>query len=154
MKIIIASILFSFCLFGFDNASASDQECPDEDVSVAATSARNLSNWEMVYYYFRKYQNCADSSIVEYATDSIQDLWVNHWPEIPKMIYYTSRDRSFKDFIWQRIGDDSFIEEDFNAFVLNAQEKCPDKALEFCREVVSVAYKYLLIKPVIKQDRS
>ena len=154
MKIFIAGILAFFCLIVFNSARASEQGCSDEDVAAAASSARNLTSWEMVYSYFRKYNECADTSIVGHATDSIQNLWINHWSEIPKMVYYTSRDRAFKEFIWQRIGDDSFIEEDFNAFVLNAREHCPDNALEFCREVVKQAYKYLLDKPVIRQDRS
>ena len=154
MKIIIASIIVSICLMGFGFANASEQECSDEEASAAKSSASDLTNWEMVYIFFTKYHDCADSSIVDSATDSIQNLWVNHWPEIQKMIYFTNRDRAFKDFIWQRIGDDSFIEEDFDTFVQNAKEECPINALEFCRAVVKEAYKYLLVKPVIKQDRS
>lgn len=154
MKIIIASIIVSVCLIGFGAAKASEQQCSDEDISAAKSSALDLTNWEMVYIYFTKYHDCADASIMENATDSIQDLWVNHWPEIQKMIHYTSRDRAFKDFIWQRIGDDSFVEEEFDIFVQNAKENCPLNALEFCRAVVKEAYKYLLVKPKIKQDRS
>jgi hypothetical protein len=154
MKNFIACILVSMCFIGFNSARAAEQECSDEVASAAKSSARDLKNWESVYIFFKQYQDCADTSIVESATHSIQNLWVNHWPEIQKMVYYTNRDPAFKDFIWNKIGDDSFVLEDFDLFVENAKEECPLNALNFCRAVVKEAYKYLLVKPVIKQDRS
>jgi hypothetical protein len=152
MKIIIASILVYICLIGLDTARASEHECSEEDASAAKSSARDMTSWGMVHLYFSKYHDCTDSSIVDSATESIENLWVNHWPEIPAMIHFTSRDSAFKDFIWQRISDNSLFQEDFDTFVLHAKDECPLDALEFCRAVVKEAYKNLLIKPVIKQD--
>lgn len=144
MNIFFVSILISLSLITSTTAIASDEPCSTQDAYAAETVTGYLNNWENVYAFFKQFNHCYDASIAEGAEDNIQKLWVNHWSEIPQMIIFTNQDPEFKAFIWQRISDDTFSQDDFDQFVQNAKGKCPKVAAEFCSPVILESAKGLL----------
>jgi len=152
MNIFIVTLLVSLSLITGTTASASDEPCSTLDAYAARTVTGYLNNWENVYVFFKQFYQCydasiaedADAAIAEGAEDSIQNLWIDHWSDIPQMIILANRDPKFKAFIWQRISDDTFPQDGFNQFVQNARKKCPKVAAEFCSAVILEATKGLL----------
>lgn len=152
MKIFTAAFLVLLCLVASTSASASDKPCSKLEAYAAEAVTDYLNNWENVYTFFKQFHHCYDASIAEGAEDKIQKLWVNHWSEIPKMIDLTNQDKKFKAFIWQRIGDETFPQDDFLLLVQSAKEKCSAVAAEFCRAVVLEAAKSAEPNPSFKRD--
>ncbi|MBI3222560.1 MAG: hypothetical protein HYZ46_05740 [Nitrosomonadales bacterium] len=148
MKIFLVGIFVFFCQIGSASASESDKPCSKLEAYAAETVTDYLNNWENVYTFFKQFRHCYDASIAEGAADQIQKLWVNHWSEVPKMIALTNQDHKFKAFIWQRISDETFPQDDFFVFVKNAKEKCPKIAAEFCSAVALEATKVVQPNPL------
>lgn len=150
MKTFIASLLIFLCLVA--SASALDKPCSKLEAYAGEAVTNYLTNWGNVYTFFKQFRHCYDASIAEGAEDRIQKLWINHWSEIPQMIAFTNQDPKFKAFIWQRISDETFPQDDFLLFVKNAKEKCPKVATEFCRAVALEAKKVEQPNPALKLD--
>jgi hypothetical protein len=139
VKYFIVSIFI--CLIASNSASAAEMSCSKQEAYAAERVTDYLNNWENVYIFFKQFRHCYEASIAEGAEDSIQKLWVNHWAELPEMISLADKDPEFKEFIWQRISDETFPQDDFVLFVQNAKEKCPTIASEFCRAVIQESTK-------------
>lgn len=129
--------LFVALLPGYQIALALN--CPDAKSAEEATD--QLHSWDNVYQFFKRYRNCYDGSVAEGAEDKIQLLWVDHWSTLPEMIALTNKDRAFKKFIWQRIGDEDFPRDEFERVVRHARGECPQVATNFCSAVLIEAEK-------------
>ena len=114
-------------------------DCPAAKSAEEATD--QLHSWHNVYQFFKRYRNCYDGSVAEGAEDKIQLLWADHWSTLPQMIALANKDRAFKKFIWQRIGDEDFPRDEFERVVQHARGECPQVATNFCRAVLSEAEK-------------
>ena len=129
--------LFVVLLPGYQIAQAFN--CPDDKSAEEATD--RLHSWDNVYQFFKRYRNCLDGSVAEGAGDKIQLLWADHWSTLPEMIALTNKDRAFKEFIWQRIGDEDSPRGEFDRVVRHARGECPQEATSFCSAVLSEAEK-------------
>jgi hypothetical protein len=134
-----ASWVFLALLSGYHVAQAA--ECSASDAKSAEEATDQLHSWHNVYQFFKRYGKCYDGSVAEGANDKIQLLWADHWSTLPEMIALTRKDREFKTFIWQRIGDEDFPRDEFERVVRHARVECPHVATNFCRAIVGEAEK-------------
>jgi hypothetical protein len=128
-------------VFGMATPLADAAECTKLEAYAAETVTDYLDSWKNVYYFFKQFHHCYDGSIAEGAEDKIQELWSDHWPNIDEMVVLTTKDAKFKEFIWQRISDETFSQERFRRFVKHATKECPAGAEEFCHAVINESAK-------------
>jgi len=144
MKSYLLIALISFSLIAGHGVTAAEMSCSDNDISAIRTTAQSLMSWEEVYIFYNNYHDCPDDTILENVSESIQRLWTERWSDIPQMIAYANQNNKFKYFIWERISDDTFPQDDFEALVQNAKDNCPRVAAEFCLSVAREARRNLL----------
>ncbi len=113
--------------------------CSHEEGITAETVVDYLDSWANVYVFFKQFGHCYDAAIAEGADAKIQELWTDHWPQLQKMIALTKKDPAFRAFIWARIADEDFTQEDFAKLVRRAKMNCPMGAAAFCAEVLRVS---------------
>jgi hypothetical protein len=144
MKAYLFTALISLGLLACNRATAMEMPCSENDISAIRSTALSLASWEEVYNFYISYHDCADDTISENVSESIQRLWSERWSDIPQMISYANQNNKFKYFVWERISDDTFPQDEFDALVQNAKKNCPRVAAEFCLAVAREARRNLL----------
>lgn len=130
----IRAIIFLLLFLPVESVAAT--VCTQRDALAAEMATDNLSSWNKVYRFYKKYGHCFDASIAEGATDKIDRLLMDQWQTLPQMIQLTRKDPTFKEFIWQRIHDDIFPMEWFDVVVEKSRNECPMEGKEFCQAVI------------------
>ena len=133
-----AFVIFCLCLSGYAHGA----ECTKDEAFAAETVTDYLDSWENVFRFFKAFGHCYDGGIAEGAGYRIQKLWTSHWSQLPTMIALTKRDPEFKAFIWDRIGDETFSQDDFSSLLHKAKSGCPKVAQEFCQAVIQEAERH------------
>ena len=119
--------------------SAGSPACSERDAFAAETVTDYLDSWDNVYLFYKQFRRCYDGSIAEGASDKIQRLWSDHWPELKTMVTFCKKDPEFRSFILERITDEDFGNSRFQTVVQHAREDCPPDAGDFCRAVLDQA---------------
>jgi hypothetical protein len=139
IKAFITCILI---ILGSSCQSANAAECSEKEAYAAEIVTDYLDSWQNVYSFFEQFRHCYDASIAEGAEYKIQQLWAEHWHDLPEMIALIKKDPKFKAFIWERISDETFSQEAFGRFVQHAAKECPVGAEEYCQAVIAKSAKH------------
>ena len=120
-------------------ADVGASECDRQEAYAAETVVDYLSSWDDVYRFFGQFQSCYDASIAEGVNDRIYKLLADKWDNLSAMLAFADSDPAFRDFMHQRIDDETFPEEEFSRVADHAKHKCPAQALDFCQAIIARA---------------
>jgi len=129
--------IFLFALLS--PASFASVQCTQSEARTAEVVTDYLDSWDNVYLFFKQFGQCYDASIAEGADDKIQLLWANHWQDLHRMLELTVRDPKFKEFLWQRVGDEDFPADRHAKILRYVRTSCPKSGTEFCQTFVGKA---------------
>jgi hypothetical protein len=121
------------------SAPALAKECTREEAYAAESVTDYLESWRNVHLFYQQFGHCFDGVVAEGLEDKVRILWADHWSTLPEMIELTDKDKGFKQFLWQRISDETFPQDAFARLVQHAKSECPAVATEFCRAVLTTA---------------
>ncbi len=124
---------------GTTGQPAEAPRCSEREAFAAEAVTDYLDSWTNVYLFFQQFGRCYDGSVAEGANAKIHHLLSHRWGQVPLLVDLAKRNAEFKKFMWARLDDEDFTQEDFNVLVSRARTECPRGAEEFCKEVARVA---------------
>jgi capsid protein len=133
--------IFAVCLILLAPFATAAAECTREEAYAAETVVDYLDSWGNVHIFYKQFRHCYDGGIAEGVQDRIQQLWADHWGDLPQMIALTKRDPPFNEFVLRSLTTEAFPQDTFKRVVRNARTRCPAVARSFCKAVLAEAAK-------------
>lgn len=115
---------------------ANATECTQMEAYAAETVTDYLDSWKNVHKSFKEFGHCDDGAIAEGFDEAISLLWANQWHKLPEMLKYAMQDKSFRAFVFKRIGTETVPFERWQKIVRKAQKECPNEGKEFCAATI------------------
>ena len=116
------------------SATLHAKECTQPILDEADKNAGDFKNWENVYVYSKKYDNCIGSDTQESVSEGIVRMLADKWDQLSDLKNLIKKDKQFEIFVTS--GIDSTVSGDDLLKIHNlATKHCPKDSKRLCRKI-------------------
>ena len=112
--------------------------CTNEEEVHGDAEIDALKDWDHLYRWYQKFQQCDDGSLAEGYSDAVAKLLADDWNHFGRVLSLTKTDKGFQQFVLKHI-DATIDDGDARKLLSNAKFKCPAGGKALCRLIVRSA---------------
>ncbi len=113
-------------------------ECSKDEAMQAEATAAQLKSWNEVYGSYKKYSHCDDGAIAEGYSESMSQMFANHWDQFGDFEKLIKTDKKFENFVIKHI-DQTIAKENAVKIAENARKHCAKKSKQLCKKIESAS---------------
>src|SRR4051812_32410597 len=95
MRILVALFGMALTINGFAQQSAK-RVCTQQEAEQADTETDALKDWDHLYRWYQRFQQCDDGAMAEGYSDAVAKLLANDWNHFPRLLSLTKTNRIFQ----------------------------------------------------------
>jgi hypothetical protein len=137
MRISVVLLGMVLAINGFAQQSAK-RVCTEQEAKRADSEIDALKDWEHLYRWYQRFQQCDDGAYAEGYSDAVAKLLADDWNHFPRLLSLTKTDKRFQQFVLKHI-DETIDAADARKMAINAKSKCPAGGEVLCRLIARAA---------------
>jgi len=126
------------CLLPVTPAARAENRCDAADRELFAKAP----SWSELREWHAKYPDCDDGALSEGVSDDVVISLARKWQDLRKLESQIKSHPDFKDFVLGHI-DPTTDEDDLQAVLDNATQRCPKRSSALCAAIAEAARKAL-----------